>query len=293
MKVSIRNFLFFTILCVTLLYSCGNPELENKVQTLEKQNRELQTELQLKDSLTKVFGKTIQEIDQNIQTILTERKAIQVNIQNNLENKKTVEKSVIEKIQLINSLLYQNEKLIDSLSELLSQSKVQMVELKSTINILRREIEQKNNEIAQLKQELVKKNFKIEDLNRTLDSLMFEHQIQEEVIAMQSKEISTAYYCIGSKKELLKNNIISKEGGVIGLGKTMKLSDDFNQAYFTEINVFETRLIPIFAKKAEILTTHPSGSYKFVTRDDIVQHLEIIDPKKFWKASKYLVIETK
>jgi chromosome segregation ATPase len=276
-----------------LVVSCNSPELENKVKTLEQQNRQLQNELQLKDSLTKVFGKTIQEIDKNIQAILTERKAIQINVQNNLEHRKDVEQSVIEKIQLINSLLYQNEKLLDSLSDLLAKNQVQMVELKSTINILRREIEQKNNEIAQLKQELVKKNFKIEDLNRTLDSLMFEQEIQQEVIAMQSKEISTAYYCIGSKKELLKNNIISKEGGVIGLGKTMKLSDDFNQEYFTEINIFETQLIPVFAKKAEVLTTHPSESYKFIYRDDIVQHLEITNPKSFWKASKYLVIETK
>jgi hypothetical protein len=37
----------------------------------------------------------------------------------------------------------------------------------------------------------------------------------------------TAYYTAGTAKQLLKKGVITKQGGVIGLGKTQKLSENF------------------------------------------------------------------
>ena len=48
---------------------------------------------------------------------------------------------------------------------------------------------------------------------------------------------------ISSVKELKENNVITKEGGIIGLGKTTKLSSDFNKEYFTKINIEKTTSI--------------------------------------------------
>ncbi len=93
-----------------------------------------------------------------------------------------------------------------------------------------------------------------------------------------------------TKKELKNNNIITAEGGFIGIGKNKKLADDFNEDFFTQIDIREVTLIPIpGTKKATVVTTHGTDSYKLVGKgDDRV--LEIVDIEAFWKSSKHLVI---
>jgi hypothetical protein len=83
--------------------------------------------------------------------------------------------------------------------------------------------------------------------------------------------------------------VISKEGGFIGIGKTTKVKDDFNKDYFTKINIESTTAINIGAKRAKILSSHPSGSYKLIGEKP-VEKLEITNPQEFWSNSKYLVI---
>ena len=87
----------------------------------------------------------------------------------------------------------------------------------------------------------------------------------------------------------LEKNVISKEGGFIGLGKTTKVKDDFNKDYFTKINIESTTTINIGAKRAKILSSHPHDSYKLVGEKP-VEKIEITNAEEFWSASKYLVI---
>jgi hypothetical protein len=49
--------------------------------------------------------------------------------------------------------------------------------------------------------------------------------------------------------------------------------------------------VPLFAKKAKLVTTHPNESYNLVkNQEGVVEKIDITDPEKFWSASKYLVI---
>jgi hypothetical protein len=50
--------------------------------------------------------------------------------------------------------------------------------------------------------------------------------------------------------------------------------------------------IAIGAKKAELVTPHPKGSYEFVEEGKTVTKLTISDPDAFWRNSKVLVIAT-
>ncbi len=47
--------------------------------------------------------------------------------------------------------------------------------------------------------------------------------------------------------------------------------------------------IQLFVKKAQLVTTHPAGSYHFEGEKPI-ESLVIDDPQAFWKTSKYLII---
>jgi hypothetical protein len=48
--------------------------------------------------------------------------------------------------------------------------------------------------------------------------------------------------------------------------------------------------VPLYAKKARILTTHPKNSYS-LEKVDGQYVIEILDKKAFWSVSNYLVVE--
>ncbi|HCT70119.1 MAG TPA: hypothetical protein DF409_02750, partial [Bacteroidales bacterium] len=70
-------------------------------------------------------------------------------------------------------------------------------------------------------------------------------------ISEQTEELNTAYYVIGTKKELRDQNIITMEGGFAGIGRNKKMKEDFNQDYFTRVDITQLKSIPVLRKKAD------------------------------------------
>ena len=120
--------------------------------------------------------------------------------------------------------------------------------------------------------------------------LFQEYNNRLEEMGDQEDELNTAYYCYGSAKELKEQGVISKKGGFIGIGKTAKLSDNFNKEYFTKVDVSIINHIDIISKKVKVVTNHPSESYKIEGENGSVEKLVILDSDAFWSASKYLVM---
>ncbi len=123
------------------------------------------------------------------------------------------------------------------------------------------------------------------------DSIIVINHQRSEISAMRN-EINTVYYAIGTMKELKSNGIITKEGGFIGIGRTANVKQDFNVSYFTEANLTQLKAIPLNAKFAKLLTSHPSDSYK-ISGNKKVDSLYINNASSFWSESKYLVIIVK
>ena len=100
----------------------------------------------------------------------------------------------------------------------------------------------------------------------------------------------TSWFVFGTKDELKKQNILTKDGV---FSKTRILEKDFNKDYFTKIDIRIDKEIKLYSKSAEILTSHPASAYT-LTRDANKQYvLRITDPQAFWSTSKYLVIQVK
>ena len=78
------------------------------------------------------------------------------------------------------------------------------------------------------------------------------------------------------------------------LQKTKVLEDnDFNKDYFTQIDIRTDKTIKLYSKNAELLTTHPEGTYELVKDNEGLLTLMILNPNKFWSVSRYLVILVK
>jgi hypothetical protein len=98
---------------------------------------------------------------------------------------------------------------------------------------------------------------------------------------------------VGSYKELSEENLIHKEGGILGIGAAKVLTDNIDQSKFLKIDKRELKEIPIRGKSPELVTNHDITSYEIVMKDDRAEKLIIHDPKSFWRDSQYLVILVK
>ena len=119
------------------------------------------------------------------------------------------------------------------------------------------------------------------------------NQNQATTIAEQANKIHTAYYTVGNYKKLRDKQVRAKKGGTRGMGKSATVVPTIKDDNFTRIDYTQVSTIPVNSKKAELVTTHPVGSYKIEKENDKISDIVITDPEKFWSASKYLVVMTK
>ena len=74
-------------------------------------------------------------------------------------------------------------------------------------------IVEKDAQIEQLTAELNKLNIQVNDLTGQVGNLTTENAQKQAEIEAKKTQLNTAYYIIGTVKELKEKNIITKEGG--------------------------------------------------------------------------------
>ncbi|MGK0436658.1 MAG: chromosome segregation ATPase, partial [Flavobacteriales bacterium] len=211
-------YLFTAILFIT---SCGNDsELQAQLETMKQENEDL-----------KIQNEQISEKD----VLITEYSQFILDVQSNLDQIRKRENTVLlpksgdeivqtpeqikEDLQQLGALLADNKKKIASMKLKLSNSSIQMDNLEKVIRTLSAKAEEREVKILGMKSEL-------SDMGVAFDELMAAYENNIEVIADKNETIEnqdnllhTAYYTFGSKKELISNNVITAEGGFIGIGK--------------------------------------------------------------------------
>ena len=184
-----------------------------------------------------------------------------------------------------------NRELIARLQSQLRESSVHGEQFKTTIDNLVKQLNDKDTQLKQLRAELDAKDIHISELDETINNLntnvsalSAESNAKSQTISSQDKQLNTAWYVFGTKKELKDQRIV--EGGKV-------LQANFNKSYFTKIDIRVDKVVNLYSKSAKILTTPPSSSYT-LTRDANKQYtLRITNPELFWSTSKYLVVVVK
>lgn len=288
------------ILMARFFIGC-NQDIKDENARLKEENLELRTDRdEFNKSLTS-YMEAQEAIKANLDSIRAKEDAIQAIRNGDFDGGQGEKEQILADIAAIDALLAENRQTIANLSDKIYRYSVENGKFKRQNSFLKKQIAGlesdialKDSAIVTLKDELVSKNFKIEELNTNLNQVKNVNKEQSALIAQQTSELNTAYYAVGAYSDLKANNVVKKEGGIIGLGTTKKLADDFNKEYFTRIDITKTKIIPVDSeKKVELITEHPSDSYKWNMVDDKTLNLEVLDSDKFWKSSKYLVIMTK
>lgn len=284
LKFSTYCLAFSLLIGFTACTNNQDGEVNPEIQKLTEENLKLKEEAGKKDEEVNSFMQSFNEIQANLDEIKKREKIITKNTEDP-ELKKTKQQEIADDINLINELLTKNKEKIAALNKKLKKANLRIEELEKMIATLTKQVEEKDAEILGLKDQLEKANVAYKDLFK-------EYNAKLDEIDLQATKINTAFYAFGTSKELKEKGVITKEGGFIGIGKADKLKDDFNKDYFTKVNTAETNSIILSVKKAKVLTTHPTSSYKLEGSKDNVERLEIVNPEEFWSASKYLVIVT-
>ncbi len=267
-----------------VLFSCNNDELENKIADLEKDKLEVNSDLRGKEEEIIEYIASLNEIQENLNMIKERENIITTRFDNgDKEIDNNMKDQIVDDIGIINKFLQDNKDKMAAINSKLKKSNLKINELQKMIENLTIQMQNKDAEISSLKGQLA-------EANKQLAVLFQEYNNRLEELGDKEDKLNTAYYCYGSSKELKEQGVITKEGGFIGIGKTEKLSDNFNKQYFTKIDIKLVNEIDLMSNKVKIITNHPTDSYKIEGEDGKADKLVILNSEAFWSASKYLVM---
>ena len=279
----------YAIVFAVAMISCNQQREDNLVHERDS----LAAVIKDRDESLNNFIESYNDIEKNLDAIAQKQNVISENMGTNPgELKSSVKDRINDEIKLINDLMEKNKAQVAELNKKLKNSSVKTKGLEKMINSLNEQITQKNNELAELNDRLTGLNKEVAQLQTRVDTLGTYSEQQAETIAKQTESMHTAYFIVGSQKELQESNVIDRKGGLLGIGKTAKLNADVSNDKFTKIDYTQTLTIPVNSE-AQIVTAHPKDSYTLERdkkdKDKIIDVL-ITDPDKFWSTSKYLVV---
>lgn len=283
------NFKLYLIFSAAIALA-GCHDYKADIAKLNEEKAAMAAEANSKDSTINAFIAGLNQIETNINAI-TEKQGEVAEMSSQGELSKNQFELINEDIQSINALMEANRNKLDELTKKLKGSNYKIKELEKTLASLQKQLEDKNTELAALNQKLEEMNVTVENLNTNVKTLTAQTEEQAKTIADKTTKLNTAYYTVGTYKELETKKVLNKTGGFLGIGKNKQMVNDFKPDAFTSIDVTQTKTIELNSKKASLVTTHPPSSYKIEKKDkNLVSQLVITNPDEFWKASKYLVV---
>lgn len=282
----------FVAVTAMLLFAAACKDYKQELDQANRLNSDLQGQAEYKDSTINDFIKTVNEIEGGLNSITEKQDAVQMQAKDN-ETQTQARERILANIQEIEQMLQANKEKLGALQSRLAKSGVKIKELEGMIASLNSQIVQRDSAIVLLNGQITDLNGKVATLNTTIDTMLSASTAKTGVINSQIAKMNTAYYTKGNAKDLVLKKILSKTGGFIGLGKSQKVTGDFDMNEFTQVDITKFNKIDINSKIFELGTAHPTESYR-VNRQgkDMVIDMEITNAEKFWSTSKYLVIIT-
>lgn len=280
-KILLTSALACIVASVIGFSSCkGGQEANQKADSIAAVNSSLQAQVEEMDQIIGGILSNFQDINAMEGVINT--------TPINSEMGENRQKSIEDNMRMINEKLKSNKEEIDLLNKKLKELGQKGNVLGKTVAALQKQLETKTKEIQRLTEELQRKNVVIENLDAmvgqlsdNVSELEASKKQQEEKIGAQDAALNTVRYCVGTKNDL-------KEMKILVDGKIA--TESYTQDYFTQVDLRRLARLPLYAKKAELLTNHPSNSYELVAGADKQLTLEITNPTEFWSLSKVLVV---
>lgn len=274
-----KNY-FITAAVILLLAACTN---QSEVDRANHQRDSLMAIVNQRDSSLNDFVTSFNEVERNLDSVAVKQNMLTMTASNAGELQPNAKDHINAQISAINNLMDENRKKLASLSNKLKSSNKKNSQLLNIIKTLNEQLAAKDKELAALNEKLESLTGQVGQLQTSVDTL-------SRTVTSQTTALHTAYYVIGKSKDLQEAKIIDRTGGVLGIGRTSRLSSHFDNSKFTRVDYTQMGAIPVDSKNAKIITIHPSDSYSLDKDRNLIKSILITDPQKFWSASRYLVV---
>ena len=291
--IYMKKYFVILALAAPMFWQCTSGPSRTE---LSQMNNALLWESAQKDAQLNQLIESISSIEENLRIIKDKENIISIKVDKGDIGGNSKDQ-INEDINLIYNLMVENKNRIEKLEKQLKNAGVEKGKLNKLIEGLTLELQAKNEEIAQLNQMLLDKDFQIGQLSKTVGDLSVSLETMRELNQLTQEELQasqdlyhTAYYAMGTKKELRDRKITDKQGFLF-FGEKKVLPEGFDKQYFNTIDVRNTKSISISGKKVKLLTRHPEKSYKLVNGQDGNITLNILDIDMFWSINKYLVVQ--
>ncbi len=216
-------------------------------------------------------------------------------------------KAALERVQAVIAKLNESEAKLTETETRAKTSRQRNARLLAQIETYKKTIEDLRStaetQRADYESQLAAANTQISTLAGRVDTLTTEKgQLQSDKAALSDTVVNltayknTVYYAVGTKDELMKKGIITKEGSkfLIFGGTRLEPARNLTPDGFTAIDKTTNKSIPLprTDKKYKIVSRQsPNYLASGVTKDGkITGAVEIGQPEEFWAASKYLIL---
>ena len=295
------RYLLFAAL-VPLLWACGRVEDSKEYKELQARYDSVVAVSSGKATENTELNRMIEEIQSNLDSVAKDQLLVGELNKEGYANQKD---QIDAKIAAISSYMEKNRNKMAALEKKLSRSGKSNKALKTLVGNLKKQIMDKEAQIAEMQSTIQGLEVRVGELNQTVASKDQEIASKNEEITRKDAELSerqrtiesketeltTAFYTFGTRKELADMGVIKKEGGVLGMGKTVKISERLDNSKFKKVNLKSLTEIRLgIVKKKKVVSAHPDNSYYFTSSGQEV-FMKISDPAKFWSLTKYCVIE--
>jgi len=290
-KETIMKYIPIVLAAALIVGGCGkNEELEKRNAELQSKHSQLEQELTSRDQYIEEITNSVNEVYNNLETIRSKEK-LMMNESNQMEaakklTREEIRQRLISEISSIDTTLRKNRKKIDELQSKVNSYRAQFASLRTLVANLKKTIEEREASIAELE-------LKVTGLQREVGEKTQMLAERDATISVQTHQMNTGFYVVGSRRDLETKGIIRNEGGFLWglLGSTTVLASGFNREYFKPINKWDDKTIEVKGNINEII---PKRNTEFYSMREPFNHqsvLNIVEPTKFWQDN-YLVIIT-
>ncbi len=295
-----KRIFIFSLLAIFAISLTSCVESSKKYKALQAQLDSLSVTSTAKSAeFEEVFG-TLNEVENGLKSIREAENILVLQSQTGgAEVQANSREQLKSDVAAIGEAIKNYKRQIDKLK---NDSRIQSSQFKKRLAALTQELEAKSQLIDDLSRQLAEKDTQLKvktqqiasldqtvsNLRSDVSNLSQESTAQKATISSQDVQINTAFYIVGTKSELIAANVMSKGG----LFRSAKISYQAEQSAFVKIDIREVSEINLNAKKAKVLSVHPTGTYSLEADSNGMQILKISDPKAFWEQTKYLVIQT-
>ena len=240
------------------------------------------------------YGQAINEIatiQDSLDTIVLGEAPIVNGAQSEVNLPPTSREQVLGRIAVLKAGLERTKDRITELDAKLKRNNIRISGLQKMIGGLKKNVADREAEIAQLNTQVASLNTQVTGLTTEVETKTQEIATKTQELTDKQHELATIFYTMGKKKELVKSGVVVAQGGVLGVGKTLKPSGRFNESSMTALDTDQEQVIRIPSGKAVIVTPQAPTSYTLQPLDKNTMELRIVDAKEFRKV-KHLVIVT-